>query len=475
MTPSPGSGRGASARAPATRPRGHPSRPRAGGRLRVARHARSTRCPPPTGGGTARGGRQRRPPAGGPGARARPAVPRGGTEGGRHSASLTLRRARWRPAAPRPRGCPAGGRRGRRGGSRRSRAGGRAGQRRALPPGGASMRRSPRWTCPSAAPSALARMTGPASRASTTPQSCSSAAAAGRRRSSRGLELRRLAAQRGHRDGVLEQPAGVRVVAELGGRRAARKRSRKPGSSRTARDQCAQRGVVQLVGQEVDVAVELVGVAAGAGTSSSGSPGSTCSTSRSSSSSRPAYSLTRPSTRTVSPTSKRPSSSGTASQTRPGTRPERSASSRSRKGARPCAGAARFCVTANVPSTSEPGLQVAHEGRSGHAPTSIAERHRVRRPARGRRPSASRGTVVRPFRALRFDPARVRCRRRRRAALRRHRRGAPRAPPGAEPVQRRPPDPARARATRPRRARSSERWIDEGILIREASPSACTG
>ena len=90
------------------------------------------------------------------------------------------------------------------------------------------------------------------------------------------------------------------------------------------------------------------------GTNSAGSPGSTRSTSRTSSSTLPAYSPTRPSTRTVSPTSKRCSSTGTPSHTRARTRPLLSVSSRSRNG-RPSRRVRRSLRdTAKVASTSAP-------------------------------------------------------------------------------------------------------------------------
>src|SRR3954453_14027692 len=124
------------------------------------------------------------------------------------------------------------------------------------------------------------------------------------------------------------------------------------------------------------------------------------STSRSSTSTRPPYSDTRPSTRTVSPTSKRPSSSGTASQTRPATRPERSASSMSRYGRPSLRARLRLRVTAKVPSTSDPAT------RSCTMVAPAIERSIVLYPA-GMALGAETITDVRPFRALHFDPARV--------------------------------------------------------------------
>ena len=115
------------------------------------------------------------------------------------------------------------------------------------------------------------------------------------------------------------------------------------------------------------------------GTNSAGSPGSTRSTSRTSSSTRPAYSPTRPSTRTVSPTSKRCSSTGTPSHTRARTRPLLSVSSRSRNG-RPSRRVRRSLRdTAKVASTSAP----AASSRTSVPPAIAAS---IEGPAAGRCP-----------------------------------------------------------------------------------------
>ena len=73
------------------------------------------------------------------------------------------------------------------------------------------------------------------------------------------VELRRLAADRGDPDRVLEQPAGVRVVAVGGRRQRAHGRAR----ARVQRplDRGAQPGVRHLRGEELEEALELVGVA----------------------------------------------------------------------------------------------------------------------------------------------------------------------------------------------------------------------
>ena len=165
------------------------------------------------------------------------------------------------------------------------------------------------------------------------------------------------------------------------------------------------------------------------GTNSAGSPGSTRSTSRTSSSTRPAYSPTRPSTRTVSPTSNRCSSTGTPSQTRARTRPLLSVSSRSRNG-RPSRRVRRSLRdTAKVASTSAP----AASSRTS-VPPAIAPSIRRPPPARPPRPGGlsglpsqgvrasarARGDTAVPRPPLRRRPrAPGRCRV---AALRRHRR-----------------------------------------------------
>ncbi len=78
---------------------------------------------------------------------------------------------------------------------------------------------------------------------------------------SRGMQLRRLAADRRHADRVLEQPAGVRVV-PVGSRR----QCPQPGPDLLVVDEApdglAQSGMRELAREELEEAVELVAVAA---------------------------------------------------------------------------------------------------------------------------------------------------------------------------------------------------------------------
>src|SRR4051794_6594753 len=151
------------------------------------------------------------------------------------------------------------------------------------------------------------------------------------------------------------------------------------------------------------------------GTNSAGSPGSMRSTSRTSSSIRPAYSPTRPSTRTVSPTPKRCSSTGTPSHTRARIRPLLSVSSRSRNG-RPSRRVRRsFRETAKVASTSAP----AASSRTSVPPAIPASIRRAPPPPppraggiRATLPEVSGGVPehvqIRPFHALHYADDRVR-------------------------------------------------------------------
>ena len=214
------------------------------------------------------------------------------------------------------------------------------------------------------------------------------------------------------------------------------------------------------------------------GTNSAGSPGSTRSTSRTSSSTLPAYSPTRPSTRTVSPTSKRCSST-------------RHAVPHARAHAPALVGELEIEEWASV-SPRAPLLarhregrvherarrELAHERATGHCGEYTAAARAVR-PPRPRRhpgyPPRVSGPVperveIRPFHALHYAADRVRL-----ADV-----VSPpydvidedlRAPPArAQPVQRRAPDPpgagrgARGRATRsrPGAARS--------VVVREPRP-----
>ena len=76
------------------------------------------------------------------------------------------------------------------------------------------------------------------------------------------VELRRLAAQRRDADRVLEQPAGVAVVpVGAGGRQRAQAPRGSPSSARMPVATAASRGWADLAGEELEKAVELVGVA----------------------------------------------------------------------------------------------------------------------------------------------------------------------------------------------------------------------
>ena len=127
-----------------------------------------------------------------------------------------------------------------------------------------SIRRSPRWTCPSSAPSRVGRERGPRSSSRVRPTSWRRAAASEEVGAESRVDAGGLAAERCHVDRVLEQAARVAVVPCGRGGQAA-----KPLAQRRVREQAVDDGsqprVVNLGGQELEEAVELVEVAAGGG------------------------------------------------------------------------------------------------------------------------------------------------------------------------------------------------------------------
>ena len=148
------------------------------------------------------------------------------------------------------------------------------------------------------------------------------------------MELRGLAAERRDADRVLEQTSRVAVMpVRAGGRKERAGPSRISGSRDERVDDCGKPGVGDLGREELEEAVELVGVSAQRGRErSAGSASSAGSTARTCTWSLPPKRSTRPSTCTASPSSKRRSSRSTSFQTRASTRPLASASSRARYG-----------------------------------------------------------------------------------------------------------------------------------------------
>ena len=132
------------------------------------------------------------------------------------------------------------------------------------------------------------------------------------------VELRRLAAERRDPDRVLEQPARVGVVVVGVAGNAARSRS-----ASTARTVAAQPRVRELVDEELEEPLQLRRRRGGAPASGVAGSTSAASSVRTSSCSRSRNFSTRPSTRTASPSPKRPSSSSTSFQTRASMRPRR--------------------------------------------------------------------------------------------------------------------------------------------------------
>ena len=148
------------------------------------------------------------------------------------------------------------------------------------------------------------------------------------------MELRRLAAEGGDADGVLEQAAGVAVVPVCpgGGERAER---RSHGRRRRRRPRRRRRGPGWTISptRKSRKPSSSSGSRRIAGVSSAGSVSGATSTARTCTWSLPPNRSTRPSTRTASPSAKRPSSSSTSSQTRASIRPLASTSSSARYGA----------------------------------------------------------------------------------------------------------------------------------------------
>ena len=161
------------------------------------------------------------------------------------------------------------------------------------------------------------------------------------------MELRRLAAERRDADRVLEQAAGVGVVVV----RRRRVRGRGRGRRARARTVAARPGVRDLARRGTrGTRASSSGSRRSAGVRLAGST-SVASSVRTSSWSRSRKRSTRPSTRTASPSPKRPSSSSTSFQTRASMRPVGSTSSSARYDAPPFVRSLRFALTAKTPST----------------------------------------------------------------------------------------------------------------------------
>ena len=168
-----------------------------------------------------------------------------------------MRRAGSRGTARQPRRCVQ--RCGR--GVPRRRGGARCGASARGRPTRSSTSRTPRWTWPSSTPSRVGRNDGPRSSSRTRPTSWSSAAPRRRSRTQPGMELRRLTAERRDPDGVLEQTPRVPVMAvrPRGGEQA------HPVADlarpEDVEDDCSQRLGRDLGREELEEALELVGVA----------------------------------------------------------------------------------------------------------------------------------------------------------------------------------------------------------------------
>ena len=146
--------------------------------------------------------------------------------------------------------------------------------------------------------------------------SCTSAAQSSRSGFRRGCSCAKLERQRAHRDGVLEQPAEIRVVAAARARRAPPLRAQR-GIAEQRLHQPAVRRVVDLAGQVLEEPLELVEVAVG--DREERRPDRRASArrmSRTSSWSSSRKRSTRPTTRTSSPRSKRPATTSASRNTR---------------------------------------------------------------------------------------------------------------------------------------------------------------
>ena len=258
---------------------------------------------------------------------------------GRRGGSRRPRRAGSRGRARPPRRC---GRRARRGARRRSAGAPRAARRVERPRARSSIRRRPRWTWPSSRPSSVGAKAGPRAELERAADVVHERRREQQVAAQPRMQLGGLAAERRDADRVLEQAAGVGVVAvgrgrergevAVGEHRAARSRD-SPGC-----DDLARRGT-----RGSRRARPRRGAS-----SASATPGSTsvASSERTSSCSRSRNRSTRPSTRTASPSAKRPSSSSTSFQTRASIRPLGSTSSSARYGAPPFVRSFRFALTA---------------------------------------------------------------------------------------------------------------------------------
>ena len=249
----------------------------------------------------------------------------------RPDGSRRPRRAGSRGRAPPPRPCaPPCGR-----GAQRPRAAARRAPSASSAAARSSTRRRPRWTWPSSRPSRGRPERRARARARRVrPTSWSSAAASSEVGAQPRMELRGLAAERRDADRVLEQPAGVAVVAVAP---AAGQRAQPPGRVvvEHAADEAREARVGDLRRRGTRGSPRARRRRAGSPARASRDRRPAASTVRTSSCSRPPKRSTRPSTRTASPSAKRLSSSSTSSQTRASIRPLGSTSSSARYGLPP--------------------------------------------------------------------------------------------------------------------------------------------
>ena len=182
---------------------------------------------------------------------------------------------------------------------------------RRAPRARSSISRRPRWTWPSSRPSSVGVNAGPRDELERAPDVVDERGGEHQLGAQPRMELRRLAAERRDADGVLEQPARVGVVVVDGGGICGELAVGEDGAHRRGETGMGDLGRRGTRGTPASSAASrrIAGVRVSGSTSAASSV-------RTSSWSRSRNFSTRPSTRTASPASKRPSSSSTSFQTR---------------------------------------------------------------------------------------------------------------------------------------------------------------
>ena len=208
------------------------------------------------------------------------------------------------------------------------------------------------------------------------------------------VELRSLAAERRDADRVLEQPAGVAVVAVGAGRGKRPQSAAGPARrGRTSRRRPARPGCVISAARNSRKPSSSSASRRSAASARRDRRPRAASTARTWTWSRPPKRSTRPSTRTASPSPKRGSSSSTSFQTRASIRPLASTSSSARYGG---AGARAPALLLRDRVDALDGPVLGELGDRGHAGESRAESPVVRSP---------RWPTSQPFRAVRYAGA----------------------------------------------------------------------